>query len=348
MSRATIQHEGALVVSLDLELRWGVRHRYAARGYGANLLGARRAIPRLLDLLTEFDVSATWATVGFLFARCQAERERYSPQLRPMYSNAALSPYLDPTGVNEVADPLHYAPSLIDRIRQTRGQEIASHTFSHYFCLEPGQTADMFRADLLAARAIAESRGIQLRSIVFPRNQRNPAYDAVLRECGITTYRGNPRSAMWRIDDADQSDRQHRRASRWLDAYVPFAGHHTIKWHEIPQPNGLCDVRASAFLRPYDPRVRALETTRMQRLRAAVRWAAQRGEVFHLWWHPHNFGVHLEQNLALLRAVLHEFARCRERYDMRSLTMAAAADEARRIVGLPVATSLPRYAGAVS
>jgi hypothetical protein len=61
---------GALVISLDFELLWGVRDLYPADGgtYRANLLGARTAIPKLLQLFEEFEIAATWATVGMLFA----------------------------------------------------------------------------------------------------------------------------------------------------------------------------------------------------------------------------------------------------------------------------------------
>ncbi len=52
------------------------------------------------------------------------------------------------------------------RIADT-GQEIASRTFAHYYCLEPGQDA----ADLEAARAIAAAQGLATRTLVLPRNQ---------------------------------------------------------------------------------------------------------------------------------------------------------------------------------
>ena len=58
----------ALVVSIDVELRWGLRDLIPPDGgaYRENLLGARRALPRLLDLFRAYDVGATWAMVGLL------------------------------------------------------------------------------------------------------------------------------------------------------------------------------------------------------------------------------------------------------------------------------------------
>src|SRR3954451_1756469 len=105
---------GALVVSLDFELRWGVRDIYPEDGgaYRANLLGARAAIPRLLDLFTEHEVHATWATVGLLLASDRAEMERFHPAQRANYSDSRLDPFGDAIGENETADPLHFAESL--------------------------------------------------------------------------------------------------------------------------------------------------------------------------------------------------------------------------------------------
>ncbi|MGO9344664.1 MAG: polysaccharide deacetylase family protein, partial [Acidimicrobiales bacterium] len=174
---------GAFVISLDFELHWGVRDHLAADGpYQSNLLGVRQAIPAMLDLFGAYDIKATWATVGFLFCDNRGEVERYAPTARPAYTRPGLSPYEEPLGQDEAEDPIHFAPTLIDLIAATPGQEIATHTFSHFYCLEQGQDPETFRADLESAISVARKRGIELRSIVFPRNQFNPAYGAVLRD----------------------------------------------------------------------------------------------------------------------------------------------------------------------
>jgi peptidoglycan/xylan/chitin deacetylase (PgdA/CDA1 family) len=310
------------VISLDFELHWGVRDRHPADGaYTPNLLGARTVIPRLLDLFEEFEVAATWATVGFLFARSRAELESFSPQLRPVYRDRSLSPYEERVGENETDDPLHFAPGLIDRILRAPRQEMATHTFSHYYCGEAGQTADAFRSDLAAARAIAARRGVVPRSIVFPRNQHVPEYDAILIENGIRAYRGNPASRLWRFGNAEESASRWKRAGRMLDTYLGISGHGTTGWDEVLQPNGLSNVRASCFLRPHRPSLEPFEPLRLARIRRAIRFAADNGRIFHLWWHPHNLGLHQEQNLKLLRSVLVEFAACRQEHGMRSLSM---------------------------
>src|SRR5918997_4330773 len=104
---------GALVISLDFELHWGVRHTIPPDGpYRRNLLGVWEAVPKMLALFEEYDVAATWATVGFLFAKSRQELEEFSPPVKPSYENHALYPYAEPIGEDEADDPRHFAPSL--------------------------------------------------------------------------------------------------------------------------------------------------------------------------------------------------------------------------------------------
>jgi peptidoglycan/xylan/chitin deacetylase (PgdA/CDA1 family) len=323
---------GAFVCSLDFELLWGVRDLFPEDGgsYRENLLGVRRAIPAMLDLFERYGIHATWATVGFVFAASREELLAYWPRERPAYADPRLSPYGVRLGRDEREDPLHYGASLVDRIRGRPGQELGTHTFSHYYCLEPGQTRAAFAADLDAAVRIAAARGVRLRSIVFPRNQVNEAYAGILRERGIVAFRGNPPAWPYRAGGHRAANGQARRMARLVDAYLPVTGVAGAAWGEVPRPDGLCDVRATAFLRPHHPSLRALDGLRLARIAGAVRRAAREGRVFHLWWHPHNFGRHLDANLSFLEAILRVVAECRERLGMRSLSMAEVAAVAAR------------------
>ena len=316
---------GALVISLDFELHWGVRDKRSVDGpYRENLLGARQAIPQILDLFEEFGVAATWATVGFLFAKNRLERDEFSPSLRPQYKNAKLDPYSEPTGDNEDDDPMHYAPSLIARIAKTPKQEIATHTFSHYYCQEPGETREAFAADIASAIAIGRRYGFDIRSIVFPRNQFRAGYETVLKEAGITCYRGNEPNWMYRPRPRGEETLAVR-APRLLDGYISLSGPKFIRWEEITQANGIHDVRASMFLRPYSPQRKGLEPIRLRRIAGGIRAAAKNRGIFHLWWHPHNFGKNIAENLDFLRSVLKVFAEQRQVHGMQSLSMIEAA-----------------------
>src|SRR5438105_9743959 len=126
---------GALVVSLDFELHWGMRDKRSAKECAQRLLGSRQVVPRLLDLFLEREIHATWATVGFLFSRTRQDLEEAMPRVRPEYFDRKLSPYDERIGEDEAEDPLHYAASLTDLIRACPHQELATHTLSHFYCL---------------------------------------------------------------------------------------------------------------------------------------------------------------------------------------------------------------------
>jgi len=315
---------GAFVVSLDFELHWGVRDKWSLAEYRRNLLGVWDAVPALLALFRASEIHVTWATVGLLF--CDDKRELLAalPERRPAYARPGLSPYdaLAEVGDSERDDPFHFAPSLIRQIAATPHQEIGSHSFSHYYCLEAGQEPADFRADLEAAIRLTRTKlGLTPRSIVFPRNQVHAAYLAVCRDLGFSAYRGNLDTWLYRAR-ADEDESHVRRAVRLVDAYVPLTGRNARPLTSAEA--GPRNVLASRYLRPYAPGLRHLEPLRLRRIERDLRAAAVRGHVFHLWWHPHDFGIHLRENLAVLRHILACFGRLREGYGMESLPLAEA------------------------
>ncbi len=321
---------GALVISLDLELYWGVRDVLPANeAYWENLKGEPVAIKAILDLFEEYGMAATWATVGFLFAESTEDLERLKPRILPEYANSALSPYLDSLESKNEKGTIFRAPQLIDLIRKTPKQEIATHTFSHYYCLEQGQTEETFAADIDSAIKAAEERSIDIKSIVFPRNQHNPKYDKVLIDRGIVCYRGNQKALMYRFKE-DSPAKPFYRASRLADTFVNISGPNTYDWNDIWK-KGIADVPASAFLRPVTKAEGALAKLQFRRIEKGLEHAARNNRIFHLWWHPHNFGIRTEENIRLLRRILERFRGLSNEYGMRSLSMADAA----RIAAVP-------------
>jgi peptidoglycan/xylan/chitin deacetylase (PgdA/CDA1 family) len=323
-----------LVISLDFELHWGVRDiRPVSQHEGKRLMIARAALPRILDLFEQYGIHATWATVGYLFAHSRDELRAFSPRLHPSYRDRRLQSYCENIGNNEREDPLHFAPSLIDEIGRRAGQEIASHSFSHYYCMEEGQSAEEFEADLQSALAIAANAGYKLRSYVFPRNQSNPAYLPCLRRVGICSYRGNEPSSTKRAASFAEQRRPHLRLARLIDSYTNFDGFQTFPW---PQHPPLLSVPASRYLRPYHPIADPFQDLLLERIHGAIRHAAESGELFHLWWHPEDFSPYCAQNLAMLRRVLELFQRYRQEYGMESLSMSEVVDRTAQSSNLEV------------
>ncbi len=330
MSDLPTTNPGTLVISLDFELIWGVRDQYPPDGgaYRENLLGVRAAIPQMLELFEEYGVSATWATVGMLMAESRDEWESFKPAALPRYVNADLNPYDDPIGTSEADDPLRFAGTLIDQIRKRPGQEIASHTFGHYYPLEPGTDQESFAADLKSAVAIAKAKGFALRSLVFPRNQFNPEYAQIIADAGFTVCRSNGAGWMHKEAASNTYFRTDIRAARLIDTYLPVSGNQVIAWDSIPFVGSLCCLPASMFLRPYSPRLRRLEGMRLTRVASGIEAASKAGGIYHLWWHPHNAGANTDRFMSFLRKVLDVYAKCRLHHDMQSMSMAEVAERA--------------------
>jgi peptidoglycan/xylan/chitin deacetylase (PgdA/CDA1 family) len=320
-----MRHPGCFVISLDFELYWGVRHLPTVKRYRRNLVGARVAVPAILDLFSKYGIHATWAVVGFLFFDHTRALLDHAPALRPRYNNKRLSPYYDLPADDARADPesIFFAPGLIRQISSTNHQEVGTHTFSHYYCLERGQTLEMFRQDMQAACAAAEQLGVPIKSLVFPKNHCRSDYLTACAEVGISAYRGNPPSWLYRAA-ADDAQGYVRRLGRLLDAYIPVTGSNC---NPLPAPTAELpiDITASRFLRPYSPSLKMLEPLRLWRIKRDLTIAAKAGRAYHLWWHPHNFGVNLWANLRFLRQILDHFHLLRDLYGLESLNMNEAA-----------------------
>lgn len=60
---------GKLVISLDFELHWGGAEKWNLKEKEDYFKATRELIPDILKLFRDSSVHATWATVGFLFAK---------------------------------------------------------------------------------------------------------------------------------------------------------------------------------------------------------------------------------------------------------------------------------------
>ncbi len=312
-----MKEKAKFIISLDFELFWGMQDGWTLEEYQANVLGGRIAIPKMLEMFKEHGIHATWATVGFMFAESYNElKEYFSNELMPTYENIALSSYrcFDSIGENEETAPCFYAPSIIREISSVEGQEIGSHTFSHFYCREAGQTIEQFKADMEAALKIAEKKGYILTSVVLPRNQCEPEYTAVLTELGFTAYRDEEND--WIHEKV--KCRPLMRILRLADVYLPLTG----QGGYIPKnEEGIWNVVGSRMYKPYFGSLAFLEKLKVHRIKKQMLHAAKNGLVFHLWWHPHNVGVRTEYHLQQLEEIFTYYDYLKEKYGMQSLNM---------------------------
>ena len=311
---------GYFCVSLDTELFWGV-HDTSTFEYAENVKCAReKAIPAMLELFEKYDIHATWAIVGAAFAKTVDELKEYIPpkELQPTYENKIRSPYhlFDESVIDEDGErpSAFLAGSELSRISAVANQEIGTHTFSHYYCNEAGQTLEQFRADLEAAIAIAGKKGITLKSIVYPKNEIDVSYLQASAELGIEAYRGIESNWIYN----SRLPLIIKKILRFADAYFPISG---ANCHEPEKNGGLINICASRILKPYNKRLSFLEPLKLRRIKGQMKFAAKNNRVFHIWWHPHNFGAYTEENLKTLDKILQYYKELQSKYNMQSANM---------------------------
>lgn len=311
----------ALVVSLDFELFWGVTDSRTVENYGENIEGVWQAVPAMLALFKEYDINVTWATVGMLMCRDFKQWSDLRPSIMPTYDRESCSTY-SVSALARDLPKLFFARPLVEQILATDGQELASHTYSHFYCGEEDSTVEQFVADLECTQRIFDEYQVKPTSLVFPRNQVRSEYLNPLLAAGFTAYRGN--QSHWMYKDGhlvSGTIGKALRLIRFADTYVPITGSHTFSLATDDVSNAeLINIPASQFLRPASGHS-VMDSMHLNRVRSGMKKAAETDSVFHLWWHPHNFGRNLEANLMNLEKLLKYYRVLNQDYGMQSLSM---------------------------
>jgi hypothetical protein len=290
---------GALCISIDLELAWGMWDVPSA-AYDRRCAEKERAVVgALLALFASRSVPATWAVVGRLLDASDGVPETAGPAAR-----------------------IWYAPDLVEAIRAAApGHDVGSHSFAHVYFQELDR--ERLRADLQAARRIHERHGLPFTSFVFPRNQ--VAHLDLLAEAGVKVFRGA--DVGWHETARRRLGRTPGRAANFAERLLPLAPpvveprSHVGGLVELPG-SMLLFGRDGALLRLIHP-----ELT-LRKVKLGLHSAARDGRVFHLWFHPANFYTRTEEQLRLLDGILDEACALRERGALEIRTMASYAARA--------------------
>ncbi len=182
----------AVSISADFELNWAFRSRPEEH---RDQLGIteRRNVPYILDLLTEFAVPITWATVGHLFlASCKREGEyahRYMP--RPAVNTRWQGDWYKHDPCTDLQrDPLWYAPDLLEQIIGAKvAHEVGSHSFSHIDFSPQTSDRELIKREMEESLAAMAPFGLRLKSLVFPFNRMGHLYHDLLHQFGIIAVR---------------------------------------------------------------------------------------------------------------------------------------------------------------
>lgn len=299
---------GQFVISLDFELAWGTRGRPAAAKVGPYLEGTRDAIRGLLNLFEEFDISATWATVGGLLMA--------QPGAMRRHRMIADSRFDDIPPGDHLSAPNWYAEDVLEQILNCSvRQEIGCHTLTHIYVNSKQAGRHELSDELDLFIELFKEAGLQRpRSFVYPK-----AYQAhfdLLAERDFYAYRG-------------PEDRWYER----LPGRFPAAGLRIVDGIAgfTPQvrrcehySRNLWMVPASQFYSPFMGAGRFVPMhSRVRMAIAGLNQAARHGGVYHLWTHPFNLGLDADELLSGLRHIISHAAQLRDKGCLQTVSMGA-------------------------
>jgi peptidoglycan/xylan/chitin deacetylase (PgdA/CDA1 family) len=310
--------QGVFTISLDFELIWGTVDLFGPEAFRrACEIERAEVIDRLLALFTEFEVSATWCTLGHLFLkRCQPVGGVKHPEIvRPRHAWQRADWFADdPCGNDEI----FYGHDLIEKIRACAvPQEIGSHSFSHVILGDAGCSRATAESELRECVRLAAEQGIELRSFAFPRNA--VGHLDVLQEQGFWCYRG-PEPLWYENQAVPEALRRLLRLKDVLLAVQPPV--------VLPErtAEGLWNLPGSAFYFPMHGLRRFLPLRlRTRRAMKGLDAAAQTKRIFHLWFHPTNLADESERMFAGLRKIFEYAATLRSQGKLQILPMRALA-----------------------
>jgi len=296
---------GTVVLSIDAELGWG--HHDLDEPPPRRVEYARTGWRRLVDLLDQYELPATWAIVGHLFLdTCDGVHEDHPTP--PGWFERERTTWSD-------RPDLRFGQGLIEYLESAAvSHEVADHSFSHVLFDDPSTTPAVARAELTAS---ADAANRSFDTFVYPRNR--IAHRDILAEAGYTCYRGLPPTAPSVLEG-----RLGKVARSVLEA--PVLGKPTVDEY------GLVNVPASLFLFSFEGLGRSVAETLVEdpivrQVRAGVRAAAREGETFHLWLHPNNLWA--DRHARRLNAVFDIVSSAR---DAGAVTVEPMVDVAERVL----------------
>ena len=303
---------GYFLFSLDTELAWGYfdMDRLRSERFSSDGSRERRAIDRLLDILDEFNIVATWALVGHLFyEKCE---------------KCDLCPILEWQGkyrsfeqIYETNAPLWYGADVVETLLARGGRhEIAFHGYTHKVFNEGVMSQQEARTEIQEWLRAARRKNIIPQTVIFPRNQ--VGHLDAFKEAGFICYRGHERLPK------DYAIPVIGKALNRIDLVLQIR---TPQVYEVEvEPSGLVNLPSSRWLFRIDRRVETildslnLPHLPIYRLIKGIDKAAKEKKVIHLWAHPCEFRT--DKDFEKLRHLLGHVSEQVKRGRLQSIGMA--------------------------
>lgn len=302
------------ILSLDCEGKWGMAD--VLQPYHHRLLTSTNlasAYKQLLNLLSRFDLAATFAFV-MAFALSRKESEHF-PVLHA--SRRGADSWLDHYWACQKLgfDEGWHEPDLLERVRDAGEHEIACHGFCHRPLGEASVDPVAAAAELDAAMVTAKYKGLEVETLVFPRNEVGNL--TAVKAAGLLGYRSRLVRPGGPIG----------RGAALLEEFNVWARPQPAAFPE----SGLVEIPPGHFFNwRFGMRRLVPPAATRARWRKQLKTCTRKGGVVHLWLHPHNL-VSGPDTAAVLADVLAEVARLRDLGQIEVMTQQAYC---RRVVGM--------------
>jgi peptidoglycan/xylan/chitin deacetylase (PgdA/CDA1 family) len=308
---------GHFVFSLDTELAWGGLWSQSPSSTASRDGAVERAhIQRLLDMLDEFAIAATWAVTGHLFyAKCE---------------DCDSCPVLILKGQDNRFDEIWgasgsmwYGADVVDALL-SRGSshEIGFHGYTHRLFNQ--LTEEEARFEIAEWLRLATRRGIRHYSVVFPQGRID--HLRLFRDAGFICYRG--KEVRHPILMVPLLGKVLNRINLKLAMLTPQVFEAKV------DASGLVNIPSSQWLfRTHRAVENVLDSLNLATLRfrpaiKSIDRAAQQSKVVHLWLHPQE--LRTDKDFDKLRFVFERVAVHVKAGRLQSITMADLAQRTLR------------------
>ena len=308
---------GYFLFSLDTELAWGHFDCFSKQIFSLNGQRERKSIHRLLDILHEFNITATWAVVGHLFK--QPDNVNRSESKLDWLNN-----YPEFEKLYNDNHRLVNGSDIIETLL-TKGarHEIAFHGHTHKVFNENKMSRDEAENEIKEWLKAFQYKNITPKTVIFPRDK--VGHLSLFYEYGFLCYRGE------------------ENASRFYD--LPIIGNilkrfYTISSFLLTPPvyiynNGsdcLINLPSSRHLFGFNPKLEKvldafnLQTLRLNKFVKGIKKAAYESKVFHLYAHPYEFRS--EKDFERLQYLFQHVSAEMKKGRLRSVSLSELAEKA--------------------
>jgi len=266
--------KGRFIVSLDCEGKWGMADKL--QPYHDRLLtdeALARVYEDIVDLFERHEIAATFAFV-LAFTMDESERARFARlfEIEDFVGDVWLSHFRKARQQGRLGG--WFQPRALDTVQRRARHEIACHGFCHRSLADRAARPTDAATELDAAETVAQSKGLSLQTLVYPRNAVGNLRALVQKGyLGFRDERPRPPGRLGPIKSMVDE------LNLWPQPEAPARGTY----------GDIVRIPAGNFFNwRFGPRRLVPPAVTVRRWTTLLNRAADTGGVAHLWFHPHN------------------------------------------------------------